>query len=481
MGNNGTKMLSNRQETNISPSKTLSNHQQSNKSFFEGIFENSTECICCKTHFATNSNELNLHKGDHLNIIKRCSNTKWYVESNGFNGYIPTDYIKLRYGKYIDIFTVNIRIEIYNHNEKYKQYMEFETFENIETNLYQDEDYFNGYNEAQIHQEMLTDTIRTNAYKNAIESLTNIHIKDKIVLDVGCGTGILSIFAAKAGAKHVYAVDASNFVDNARQIIAENKLTNSITVLHGKIEEIVLPIDKVDVIISEWMGHMLITESMISSIVIARDRFLNKLNGLMMPSEGNIYFSPIDLRELYESKMNFFDQVYGVKMQSLKKYGEEIYLNYAIEEGQVNKSNLLCDKPQIIKHFDMYNVTDNDLESFQKTFKFVMDKDGLFCGFGGWFNVLFNPLNINKDEFKNNVVILDTSPCEPMTHWSTTVFPISTPIEVKKGDVVHGELHYFRNNVAVRNYRMFIKCQVKDRIFRKMFDYVMAFESFERK
>jgi ribosomal protein L11 methylase PrmA len=41
-------------------------------------------------------------------------------------------------------------------------------------------------------------------------------IKDKIVLDVGCGTGILSIFAARAGAKHVYAVDNANIVHQAR-------------------------------------------------------------------------------------------------------------------------------------------------------------------------------------------------------------------------------------------------------------------------
>lgn len=52
---------------------------------------------------------------------------------------------------------------------------------------------------------MLKDEVRTLTYRNSMYH--NKHLfKDKIVLDVGSGTGILSMFAAKAGAKHVYGV-----------------------------------------------------------------------------------------------------------------------------------------------------------------------------------------------------------------------------------------------------------------------------------
>merc|ERR1719516_372828 len=61
---------------------------------------------------------------------------------------------------------------------------------------------------------MLKDSVRTDSYKNAIYH--NKHLfKNKVVLDVGCGTGILSMFAAKAGAKMVVGIDSSAIVDQA--------------------------------------------------------------------------------------------------------------------------------------------------------------------------------------------------------------------------------------------------------------------------
>lgn len=81
---------------------------------------------------------------------------------------------------------------------------------------------------SDIHAVMILDKVRTSSYASFL--LTNpILFRDAIVLDVGCGTGILSLFAAKSGAKHVYAVEASDIAEKAEKIIQANGLENVIT------------------------------------------------------------------------------------------------------------------------------------------------------------------------------------------------------------------------------------------------------------
>lgn len=78
--------------------------------------------------------------------------------------------------------------------------------------------------------------------------------QSQIVLDVSCNMGILSMFSAIAGAKHVYAIDTSNIVQLTRRVVADNDLSHKITVIKGSVDEITLPVAKVDVIVSTFFG-----------------------------------------------------------------------------------------------------------------------------------------------------------------------------------------------------------------------------------
>jgi precorrin-6B methylase 2 len=144
----------------------------------------------------------------------------------------------------------------------------------------------------QVHQQnMMQDTVRTGAYQAAILSNAS-DFEGKVVMDVGTGSGILAYFAVKAGARKVYAIEASNVADRAARLLAANGLSDRITVIKSKVEEVVLPEgEKVDVIISEPMGFMLIHERMLESYIIARQMFL-KPGGRMFPTTGTIFAAP---------------------------------------------------------------------------------------------------------------------------------------------------------------------------------------------
>ena len=95
--------------------------------------------------------------------------------------------------------------------------------------------YYDSYAHYGIHEEMLKDEVRTATYQRAI--LENRHLfKDKVVVDVGCGTGILSLFAAKAGAAKVYALECSNIVEYTKKIVAINKFDHIITIVKGELK-----------------------------------------------------------------------------------------------------------------------------------------------------------------------------------------------------------------------------------------------------
>lgn len=121
-----------------------------------------------------------------------------------------------------------------------------------------DTHYFNSYASNDIHQTMLEDSVRTLTYAKFLLSPRNAaFIRGKTIMDVGCGSGILSLFCARAGAKEVLAIDASDVADRARGNVEANGWGHVVKVKKGKLEDLgeeLKPYEgKVDLIVSEWM------------------------------------------------------------------------------------------------------------------------------------------------------------------------------------------------------------------------------------
>jgi len=106
----------------------------------------------------------------------------------------------------------------------------------------------------------------------------------------------------QAGAKHVYAIDMSTIIEKAREIVIVNNMEDKITLIQGKMEEIELPVEKVDIIISEWMGYFLLYESMLDTVLYARDRYLAP-GGLIFPDKATIHMAAIEDGDYKEEKI----------------------------------------------------------------------------------------------------------------------------------------------------------------------------------
>lgn len=291
--------------------------------------------------------------------------------------------------------------------------------------------YFDSYAHFGIHEEMLKDEVRTMTYRNSMYHNTHL-FKNKIVLDVGCGTGILCMFAAKAGAKMVIGIDCSGIIEHAERIVKQNGLDDKIKLIRGKVEDVELPdnIQKVDIIISEWMGYCLFYESMLKTVLYARDRWLAE-DGLIFPDKASLHICAIEDRDYKQDKIDWWNNVYGFDMSSIRNVAITEPLVDVVDNKQVLTNSAL------IKEIDIKTMKEEDL-AFSSPFHLQIKRNDYAFAFVTYFNIEFTACH--------KKVGFSTAPDAPYTHWKHTVFYLEDPLTVKKGEELFGLFSCSPNN-----------------------------------
>nr|GLL40988.1 probable protein arginine N-methyltransferase 3 [Ipomoea trifida] len=304
--------------------------------------------------------------------------------------------------------------------------------------------YFGSYSSFGIHREMISDKERTDAYRRAIVENPSL-FRGSTVMDVGCGTGILSLFAAQAGASRVMAVEASEKMAGvATQIAKENgllwnnSLTGVIEVVQGMVEELdgtrnIQP-NSVDVLISEWMGYCLLYESMLSSVLLARDKWL-KPGGAILPDTATMFVAGFGRGG---TGITFWDDVYGFNMSCIGKELAEEASRFPIVD--IVDSSDVVTSTAVLQAFDLVTM-----KTEQMDFTAIVElepKNGAsldstpeskpkttWCyGLVLWFETGFSGRFCK--EMPTN---LSTSPYQPKTHWSQTILTFREPVAMSSG------------------------------------------------
>lgn len=297
---------------------------------------------------------------------------------------------------------------------------------------------FSQYYGMLLHQQnMMQDDVRTGTYERAMRE-NAVDFKDKVVLDVGTGSGILAYFAVKAGARKVYAVELSQMADHAKSLMEANGLSDRIEVIKGKVEEIELP-EKVDIVISEPMGFFLVHERMLETYVAGRIKWM-KPGGLMFPSIGTMFVAPFSDDAIYReqlSKVSFWQQpeYYGLDLSCLTEKAMENHFSQPIV-GYFPPS-ILISSTTVQHPIDFQSILPQDLHEFTIPFQFTIEKTSIMHGFGCWFTVDFCGTAAR--------VVLSTGPEAPGTHWYQCRLLLSTPIAVNTGQSISGKMHFRAN------------------------------------
>ncbi|KRZ07754.1 Histone-arginine methyltransferase CARM1, partial [Trichinella zimbabwensis] len=311
--------------------------------------------------------------------------------------------------------------------------------------------YFQFYGCLAQQQNMMQDFIRTSTYQRAV--LANLDdFKDKVVLDVGAGSGILSFFAVQAEAKTVYAIEASSMAVHCETLTKSNGYGDRIKVIAEKVENAVLP-ELVDTIISEPMGCMLLNERMLESFVHAR-KFL-KPGGKMYPTIGDLHFAPFSDEILYAetcAKANFWaqDHFHGINLSALKNQG---FLEF-FRQPIVDTFHCGILMAQGLKYtIDFSTCAEESFQRIEIPFDFEMKRTCFIHGMAFWFDVAFIGTN--------TTVWLSTSPSEPLTHWYQVRCQIMHPLFCKIDSHLTGTVIFVANKRQSYDIELTMSCDGK--------------------
>ena len=262
------------------------------------------------------------------------------------------------------------------------------------------------YRDVAMHKVMLQDVVRTDAYEKSINEVVN---PLQTVLDFGCGTGVLSMFASRAGAKKVIAVDRSPFIKTASEIAEKNGFDN-IEFYHDDHQSLQLE-EKVDVIVSEWMGHCLFYEAMLEPLLAVRDRYLAE-DGIMIPAQVSLHAGLVYDEDLLDDLSFLRDRPYDLNFSPIADTPFQ-----QTDLVTLDPESLLPDTAHL-GSLNMHTITKADKPRLFSGVIKPSEKTDIYA-LCAWFSSQLS-----------QGVEFGTGPNDMPTHWDQILFPLPEPFAV---------------------------------------------------
>jgi SAM-dependent methyltransferase len=263
------------------------------------------------------------------------------------------------------------------------------------------------------HRELLHDELRTSAFREAISRTVR---PGDVVIDLGCGSGILSFFACQAGAARVYAIDSTRMADVAAFLARHLGFADRITVINQESREVTLP-ERATVLISETLGVTGFDEGIAGSVKDARARLLTE-DARIIPCRLAVSMVPVELDYDYEKHVAFWSEPrYGLDLSPLRLFASNS-VAFAHIRGNAH----------LAPPAELFSLGVGDVTEGHGSASFTAQRDGFLHGFGAFFTAtLIDGLTLSNARARE-------------TSWSQAFLPLEVPVQMHAGGRIDVEL-----------------------------------------
>ncbi len=265
------------------------------------------------------------------------------------------------------------------------------------------------------HFEMLNDEQRNAAFQRA---LTNLITPETVVLDIGSGTGLLAMMAAKAGAKEIITCEmVPQLAELTRDTIALNGLSERIVTLDKKSTSLVFGIqmvNKANLLVTETVDCGLLGEGIAVSIAHAKENLLTD-DAKIVPCTATVYAMLVESPRLHN--LNCAGTAAGFNVSLANRYATSHYFPVRLAAFEYTP---LTD-PFEVFHFDFANET---IVPERKTIEVRAKRDGAGQCIIFWFNMQLDEENAISNEPGST------------THWEQALQCLDKETPVRAGDTL---------------------------------------------
>lgn len=264
------------------------------------------------------------------------------------------------------------------------------------------------------HRTLVTDRVRNEAFWQALKAV--IRPGETVVADIGAGSGLLGMMAAKLGAREVYLYETAEVAGLARDLLKLNKMRNCILFPCHSTEMETPP--RVDLVVSETLGNYPLEEDIVATLKDAKKRHL-KPGGTMIPSRVRQFVAPVVSDRMHRELVAWDGVGYGLEFAPARTMSmHNIYVRtLALPE--------LLDDGRSAVQWDEIDLTALPPSNRRGETVYALKAPATIYGFAIWWIA----------DLAGGVV-MSTAPDAPKTHWEQLYLPLLEPIVGKAGEKV---------------------------------------------